>query len=96
MNEPLSVAPPQTAEMLKLLAAKGGMCCTGSCHGLKPGQLHCRHIGNELNMGVVAVWRALNYLLSRGYVIRQIDEGCTHFIVTPKGKSLLLTLKNKV
>ncbi|HPZ42993.1 MAG TPA: hypothetical protein PL078_03215 [Bacillota bacterium] len=82
--------PPRSLEILKLLSEKGGMLCTGSCHAVKPGQIHCRQIGKILEVGFNKVWDSLTFFINNGLVSRKkFDDKSTLFIVTPKGEEVL-------
>jgi len=82
--------PAHSLEILRLLRDREGMLCTGSCHSQKPGQLHCRHIGKELEIGFSVVWKRINYLIGQNLVAREkTGDGPVKFVVTPKGGELL-------
>lgn len=79
----------QALEVLKLVKEWNGMLCTGSCHGQKPGQLHCRQIGKALQIGINKVWNNIEFLLENGMLTREKDKNDTYFILTPKGEEQL-------
>ncbi len=82
--------PAHSLEILRLLKDRGGMLCTGSYHSQKPGQLHCRQIGKNLEIGFSVVWKRISYLIGRGLVTRErTGDGPVKFVITRKGGELL-------
>jgi hypothetical protein len=80
--------------MLKVLKAKGGTDCTGTCHHRKPGEFHCHVFGKMLNISSQGVKNRLLKLMRMGLVERKRIErpGGTllvRFIVSQAAEELL-------
>jgi DNA-binding HxlR family transcriptional regulator len=56
--------------VLKVLKAKGGTDCTGTCHHRKPGEFHCHVFGRMLNLSSQGIKNRLLTLMRMGLVER--------------------------
>ena len=56
-NENLEMdLPIRSLEVMRAIKEYGGFTCTGSCKQIKKGQLHCRNLGNMLEIGPSVIW----------------------------------------
>ncbi|BAF58627.1 MAG: hypothetical protein HPY89_07020 [Pelotomaculum sp.] len=82
--------PPHSLDVLRVIGERGGMVCSGGCHNIKPGDLHCRQIGNALGIGFNTVWDRVGRLNKEGLIAREKDEGGpVRLTVTPRGREIL-------
>jgi hypothetical protein len=80
--------------ILKVLKAKGGTDCTGTCHHRKPGEFHCHAFGRMLNLSSQGVKNRLLKLMRMGLVERHRIERpsatpMVRFAVTEAAEAIL-------
>ncbi len=84
--------------MLKVMKAKGGTDCTGTCHHRKPGEFHCHVFGRMLKLSSQGIKNRLLRLMRMGLVERKVVERPAatpvfRFVVTRQADELLAELK---
>jgi DNA-binding HxlR family transcriptional regulator len=88
---------PLTKDRLAILAVireVGESICTGTCEHRKPGELHCLHISQRINISSAGVKRRLREmvllgLLDRQRVNRWDGKVMARYTLTEKGMDVL-------
>jgi len=87
--------PQDLLDVLRSMKEKGGLDCIGGCRTRQPGEVHCQHIGPELEMSVTGVKERAMILLEKGLLNRarthRVGSGIegTKWTVTPLGEKVL-------
>jgi hypothetical protein len=86
--------------MLKVMKAKGGTDCTGTCHHRKPNEFHCHVFGRMLNISSQGVKNRILKMMRMGLVQRNRVERppaapLIRFTITQAAEELLAKYEDR-